>query len=105
MTITFFYITVGSQTEALAIGKQAVESRLAACANVFGMQSVFPWKNQIAEEHEYVLVLKTMPDIASSLQTFISTIHSYSVPCILSWDVEVNESYGKWVAENTSPIP
>jgi periplasmic divalent cation tolerance protein len=99
--ITFFYIPCGTESEALSIGKQAVENRLAACANVFPIQSVFPWNGSIQEENEFILILKTTPSCASSLRSFISEKHGYEVPCIVSWEVEVNDAYGKWVEENT----
>ena len=55
-------------------------------------------------EEEVVLVLKTIPDLKESLREFISRNHHYEVPCIISWDVEVNESYGKWIKENVSSM-
>jgi uncharacterized protein involved in tolerance to divalent cations len=42
----------------------AIEQQLAACANVFPMQSVFPWNGEIQQEEEFVLILKTLPSLA-----------------------------------------
>jgi periplasmic divalent cation tolerance protein len=97
--ITFFYIPVASAAEALAIGNMAVEQHLAACANVFPMQSVFPWNGEIQQEEEFVLILKTIPSQALPLRSFLEEKHSYETPCILSWVAEVNEAYGDWVRQ------
>jgi periplasmic divalent cation tolerance protein len=102
--IIFFYITTPDETIAKKLGHLAVEKKLAACANIFPIQSVFPWDNQLSEENEFVLVLKTIPQLSMDLKEFISENHPYEVPCIMNWEVEVNEAYGKWVNENVLPI-
>ena len=103
MEITFFYIPVGNASEALSLGDMVVENKLAACANSFPIQSVFAWSGSIQHEHEFVLVLKTMPSLKDLLRAFIERHHTYDTPCILSWDAEVNDKYGKWVEEQVMP--
>jgi periplasmic divalent cation tolerance protein len=97
LEITFFYITAGTKPEAETLGKQAVESRMAACANIMPMTSLYPWEGTLQREQEWILVLKTIPSRAATLQSFIEAHHTYSVPCILHWNVHVNETYGQWV--------
>ncbi len=99
MEITFFYIPVGTQTEATSMGEMAVDRQLAACANIFPIQSVFPWSEGIHHEQEHVLVLKTIPTMKMLLREFIEANHTYDTPCILSWEAEVNEKYGNWMNE------
>ncbi|MEP6793973.1 MAG: divalent-cation tolerance protein CutA [Saprospiraceae bacterium] len=100
MRILLFYIPAASNTEALSLGKKAIEQRIAACANIFPIQSIFPWDGTTQSENEFVLMLKTLPSLKDKVTEFISSQHSYEVPCILSWHVEVNESYGMWIMEN-----
>lgn len=97
MEISFFYIPVANETEASALGHLAIEKHLAACANVFPIQSAFMWEGVMQQEAECILVLKTMPYQKQALREFLESHHSYQTPCILSWEVEVNEAYGKWV--------
>lgn len=97
MEITFFYIPVGNTAEATLLGNLAVKEQLAACANVFPIQSIYGWNGDIQQDAEFVLVLKTMPYMKNALREFLESRHSYETPCILSWDAEVNEAYGKWV--------
>lgn len=100
MQILLFYIPTTSNTEAISLGQKAIEHRIAACANIFPIQSIFPWEGNIQTENEFVLVLKTIPSLQNKVSEFISNHHSYEIPCILSWIVEVNESYGMWIMEN-----
>lgn len=94
-----FYIPVGTAEEARLLGEKAIEMRLAACANVFPIDSVFQWLGQVQHEKESVLLLKTLPSHKHSLQEWISIAHTYEVPCIISWEVEVNDGYGLWIKE------
>lgn len=51
-------------------------------------------------ENEYVLLLKTLPEIKDKLSDFIQQHHPYEIPCIIHWDVDVNESYRTWIENN-----
>jgi periplasmic divalent cation tolerance protein len=97
--ITLFYIPVGSYAEAIALGDLAVEQQLAACANVFPIDSSFPWNGQLQHDKEYALLLKTMPSFTEPLRQLIRSRHTYEVPCMISWAVDVNDEYGKWVEQ------
>jgi len=54
-------------------------------------------------EEEYVLLLKTLPEMKQDLQIFIQENHSYDIPCIISFDVDVNNGYGEWISEIIKP--
>jgi periplasmic divalent cation tolerance protein len=97
MEITIFYIPTGSEEEALAIGRMAIEQKLAACANVFPIRSMYVWDATMQEDAEYVLLLKTIPALTSRLSTFAEENHSYTTPCIIHWDVQVNPKYREWI--------
>ena len=99
MEITFFYIPLGSRTEATDLGDKAIHQKLAACSNIFPITSAFPWKGILEREEEFVLVLKTMPTHSVPLRQFLEEHHPYDIPCILSWNAAVNDAYGKWMVE------
>lgn len=97
MEISIFYIPVGNAAEAETLGHRAIKEHLAACANVFPIQSTFMWEGALQQEAEFILVLKTMHHKKKALREFLESNHSYETPCILSWDAEVNVAYGEWV--------
>lgn len=101
MKITLFYTPVRDATEAESLGKQVLALRLAACANTFPIQSTYLWQGELQQEGEVVLLLKTTETKTVLLRTFLEEKHSYGTPAILSWEVEVNETYGQWVIEST----
>jgi periplasmic divalent cation tolerance protein len=95
------YITARDKAEALALGRQLVERRLAACINVLGgMTSIYRWEGRLEEAQEAVLIAKTDRSRADELIAELKKLHSYSVPCALILDVQGgNPDYLCWLAE------
>lgn len=105
--LRFVYVTAANREEALAIARAAVDERLAACANILGgMTSVFRWEGAVQEENEVALILKTRAANLPALTERIKTLHSYSVPCVVSWALsrdEGNTDFLDWLtAESAS---
>lgn len=102
MKITLFYIITSGENESRRLGEKAIQARLAACANILPSHSLFNWDQELKDELESVLLLKTIPDQTEKLSAFIQTLHSYEVPCILHWDVEASAPYGEWVKKEVT---
>ncbi len=98
------YVTCASEDEARHIAQAAVSQRLAACANIIpGMQSMYWWEGKVQQDHETVLILKTLPEAYAKLERLIVDLHSYSVPCVLAFPVvEGNPPYLDWIRENVN---
>ncbi len=91
------YITNESQDAAQSIANQLLASRLIACANIFPIQASYHWQGQIANENEYVALVKTIPEHWEKLKTKVTEIHPYQVPCIMKIEVEANDEYEAWI--------
>jgi len=95
------YITAGSMDEAKNIGRVLVEERLAACANIFPITSIFRWKDNIEEVGEFGIIIKTGTDRVKDIENRVKQIHSYEVPCIISFKIgSGSEDYLKWIRES-----
>ncbi len=95
------YITAGSMDEAKSIGRVLVEERLAACANLFPITSIFRWKDNIEEAGEFGIIVKTRTDRVKDIENRVKQIHSYEVPCIVSFKIGYgSEDYLKWIGES-----
>jgi periplasmic divalent cation tolerance protein len=83
MSAIFVYVTAASRDEALRIGRAVVGERLAACANVIdGMRSIYRWNDEIRDEGEAVLILKSLAEALPALTRRILALHSYDCPCV-----------------------
>lgn len=97
------YATASDISEAKRIGKTLVEERLVACANCIpGMQSVYCWEGIVEESTEVVLMMKTRSSLVDAVVKRAKELHSYEVPCVVSWPITTgNSEYLKWIEQNT----
>jgi periplasmic divalent cation tolerance protein len=95
---SIIYITAGSMGEAKSIGRTLVEEQLAACANIFPITSIFRWKDKIDEESEFGILMKTKTGKVKDIQRRVKQLHSYEVPCVISFKIDSgSEDYLKWI--------
>ncbi len=98
MAFIIFYVTHPSEEEARRISDSIVTARMAACANIFPIQSAYWWEGKIENGKEWVSLLKTAPHLRRQLQEAIERLHPYEVPCIMQWEVSANEAYENWIS-------
>jgi periplasmic divalent cation tolerance protein len=102
MSVVSLYVLFANAQEAERIGRAVVEERLAACINILGpVRSIYRWQGSVETADEIAAVLKTSNAEADALITRIAGLHSYDVPCIVTWPIDkVLGSYADWVESN-----
>jgi periplasmic divalent cation tolerance protein len=102
MSVVSVYSVFASAEEAERIGRTVVEERLAACINILPpIRSIYRWKGDIETADEVAAILKTSNRQVDALITRIAALHSYDVPCIVTWPVDkLLADYADWVEEN-----
>lgn len=105
MELRWCYVTCASAEEALRIGREVVEARLAACANILpGLTSIYRWQGRIESGGEAALILKTRAELVEALVARVKALHSYTVPCIVALPITAgNPDYLGWLASETAP--
>jgi periplasmic divalent cation tolerance protein len=99
---SFVYITAPNKKEAKKIVEVLVSEKLAACGNIFKIDSVYWWKGKIERAGEYGIFLKTKRELVEKIIKRVKEIHSYSVPCIISFDIEKgNKDFLNWIEKST----
>ncbi|MGZ3536333.1 MAG: divalent-cation tolerance protein CutA [Thermodesulfobacteriota bacterium] len=96
-------VTCGSEEEALKIANALVEEHLAACVNVIApIRSIYRWEGKIWDEKEWLLTIKSQSHRFAELEKKVKSLHSYSVPEIVSLPIgEGSSSYLNWLVEMT----
>ncbi|KCZ72601.1 hypothetical protein ANME2D_01030 [Candidatus Methanoperedens nitroreducens] len=98
---SIIYITAGDMEEARNIGRKLIEERLAACVNIFPITSIFRWKDNIDESNEFGILVKTKTDRIKEIEKRVKQLHSYEVPCVISFKLgEGSADYLKWIEES-----
>ena len=98
--------TVGSLEEARTLARTMVERRLAACAQITVIESVYRWQGALAQEPEHRVLFKTRAEAYAELEAAIRARHPYELPAIHAVaTVQAYAPYADWVAASTSPEP
>jgi len=95
--MTLIYITCKDEKEAEKISRHLLKKKMIACANLHPIRSLYWWKGKIQDEHEIVILAKTLDKHYNKIKEEVSKIHSYDIPCILKIKTESNKSYQEWV--------
>ena len=99
------FVTAGSLEEGKKIARHLVETKLAACVNVLQlMESIYRWEGKIAEEREFLLIIKSTRELFPEIEAEISKVHSYQTPEIICLPViEGSRNYLQWVSDSVKP--
>ena len=94
--------TVSSQEQARRIASDLVEQQLVACAQIAPVESIYRWKDQLQQETEWRLMLKTTTSCYNSVESALIKVHPYELPAIYSIPVaNALNSYAEWVYQET----
>lgn len=97
MAFLIFYVTYPDEATARSISENLVKQRVAACSNVFPIQSMYWWEGSIQQDGEWVSILKTSRTLETELEKAIEALHPYEVPCIMRLEARANEAYEQWI--------
>lgn len=93
------FCTTATKENAKEIANALVKNKLAACVNIIcGVNSVYEWKGKIAEDNEFLLIIKSKSEIFDKLETKIKELHTYEVPEIISFEIKQgSKPYLDWL--------
>lgn len=95
------YVTFPTVRQAQRTAETVVRERLAACVNVWPIRSTYRWQGRVVRSGEAAALLKTTAGGYRRLAARLRALHSYTVPCIVSWSVGRGHlPYLQWVAAN-----
>lgn len=95
--------TVSSEDDARRIASALVEQHLVACAQISPVESIYRWQDQLQQEKEWRLVLKTTVSHYAAVEVALLNMHPYDLPAIYSVPVtNALEPYADWVREQLS---
>jgi periplasmic divalent cation tolerance protein len=98
------FTTAGSVDEARRIAQAVVERRLAACAQITEIDSIYRWKGAVQNDKEYRILIKTTDAQYDAVEAAIRELHSYELPAIYSMPFEhAYGPYAQWIEAESSP--
>lgn len=91
--------TVDQESKAKDMARYLVENHLAACVSIVpGVVSVYPWEGKIAQESEWLLIIKTHKSRMIDLKKSLRQHHPYTIPeFIVIYGDYVDHPYTRWL--------
>ena len=91
--------TVGSVEDARTLVRTLVRERVIACGTILPVgTSIYRWNNELKEEPEVMVVMKTEGERWDALQAAVRARHPYVVPELLALPVDRGlDKYLSWL--------
>jgi periplasmic divalent cation tolerance protein len=68
------------------------------------MESIYRWEGKIADEREFLLIIKSTRELFPEIKAAISKIHSYRTPEIISLPIiDGSRNYLQWLSDSVKP--
>lgn len=96
-------VTSSNLKQATDIARFLVQNKLAACVNLIDpIRSIYSWNDQIYDEKEILMIIKTRRALFEKMAFEVKKLHSYEVPEIICFSVEKGlPEYLNWIDQNT----
>jgi len=92
-----FYVTLNTDLEAKAISYALLNKKLAVCTNWFPIQCAYRYKDEVKDEAEVVLIIKTKEGFRNQIEEIIAEHISYT-NFIAEIDIHsINGNFMKWL--------
>lgn len=102
MNFSSALVTFPDKEWAKSIAEEIVKKKLAACANLFSVESIYRWKGNINNENEIGAVFKIRSEDFEEFSECVRSLHPYEVPCIVSYEISNGtDDYLDWIREST----
>ena len=97
------FVTAPTTKIGQQIANKLVADKLAACVNILPeIISVYTWKDEVCDDSEVLLIIKTKADLFEALSAAVQATHPYEVPEVLAISVVAgSKSYLNWISQVT----
>lgn len=93
--------TTDNKEEAENLALSMVKNKLAACVQIYPINSFYTWDDKIENDKEFMLEIKTTSDNFEKVRDFILKNHSYEVPEIIVLPILYGSGeYLEWIQES-----
>ena len=94
--------TAADKESAKTLAKVLVEKKLAACVQMFPIESVYLWQDKVCDGNEMALFIKSKTALFSKISAAIKENHAYEVPEIIQIPITDGlTEYLAWIGQIT----
>ena len=101
MSAMVIQTTFNDKEEAKKLIHILLDNKLCACIQMHEVDSFYVWADEVCEDKEYLLNIKTKKSNYKEIKRKIKENHSYDLPEIVAMDIiDGSKSYLKWLEES-----
>ena len=97
MEILIMITTESNKKNALRLAKLLLQKKLAACVSIKQIYSIYEWEDQIEENKEFEITIKSKPELKDQLMNFLHKFSTYDVPQIIWNEFHSEKKYFDWL--------
>tara|TARA_B100000212_G_scaffold335303_1_gene307078 strand:+ start:358 stop:669 length:312 start_codon:yes stop_codon:yes gene_type:complete len=94
--------TVPNQLLAEQISKELVERKLAACVSIKEIKSIYKWQENIEENKEFEITIKSIPENLNKLIIILKEKTTYEVPELIYKIFDSENIYFQWIKQTVN---
>jgi periplasmic divalent cation tolerance protein len=97
------FVTTPTGDDGRTIARALVREKLAACVNILpGIRSIYTWEDEVYEDDEVLLIIKTRGEIFEALSAMVKEVHPYDVPEVIAAPMTAGAAdYLNWIDQVT----
>ena len=92
--------TVPDKLLAEQIAKELIERKLSACISIKEIKSIYKWQENIEENKEFELTIKSLPENLNELTLILKEKITYEVPELIYKIFDSEKSYFQWIKKS-----
>ena len=97
--------TTNSKKNAKKIIKVLLKKKLAACIQLFPIESFYTWEGKVNQDKEFILFIKSTKNLYSHIEKVILKKHSYTTPEIIEVPIQAGATaYLSWISDVTKSL-
>ena len=100
--LLILYTTISNKNCAEKIARKLIKDKLAACVSIKEISSFYTWDENIQNDNEYEITIKSKPEKLNNLIEFLKIEIGYEIPQIIYKKFESERSYYKWAEKSIS---
>jgi len=95
--MVFIYTTCRDVEQAKDLGERIMKARVAACVNIWPIESIYWGNGELIKDKEAVLIIKTQEKKLAEIEEFLRKYHTYSTPFVAGVHIDrINIDYQNW---------
>ncbi len=99
--ICIILTTTDNKKSAKKLSAILLRKNLAACIQRIRIKSRYVWKDEVQNECEFLLIIKTLRKNRKKIKAIFDSHHPYELPEFVCLKADSSKAYKKWVASES----